>query len=92
MAVYKTYIVTIRVNSNKGRQDLEEIENTDFNSEEDLRRVLCFDEDAPVATEDVKIYELTDFMDTCNNVDSDTPDEEEIDLGVIWIGYVQIKA
>jgi hypothetical protein len=88
--MYETHIILIPTNSNKGRKDLERIENMKFASKEGVRQVLCFDEDAPMETENLLIFTLTDFMDACNNTDSVTPEDEKIDILKMWIGYVQI--
>ena len=88
--MYETHIVLLKIDSNKGRTDLERIENSKFDSIADAVNVLCFDEDAPVAVEDVNIVTLSDFVDACNSTDDDTPEDEIIDIQKNWIGYVQI--
>jgi hypothetical protein len=89
--MYEPRIIIIPVDSNKGREDLEAIENMKFDNREDVERELCFDEDAPMETEKLRIYSLTDFMDACNNSDDDVPRDENINIQEVWIGYIQMK-
>ena len=92
MAKYKTYIVVLEAGANKGREDLEEIEGTKFDSKEGVRRVLCFDEYAPVETEKLRIYTLSEFTEVFNNTDDDTlEDDDKFEIKKLSIGFVQIR-
>jgi len=44
-----------------------------------------------MATEDLSIFDLNDFMDCCNNTDDDTPEDEKIIIIDNWVGYIQLK-
>jgi hypothetical protein len=61
-----------------GRKIAEHIENTLFNTCDDIRRTVKENENGLVA-----IYPITDFMDACNN--------EEINLGEFWVSYAQVN-
>ena len=77
----KTVILVLDVdNFSNGREVVEHLENREFQTLKEI-------EDA--ATEENSglpaffgVYELTDFMDACNN--------EELNIVNIWIGYVRI--
>jgi len=72
MEKYRTIVLMADVNKNEvSRQDLERIENEKFDSTKDLPKGVTF-------------YELTDFMDACNN-------QEISSMEDYWIGFVQIK-
>lgn len=89
---YKTHIVMIGVGKICDRRPLESIEGVKFNSIDEVRNALCYDENDPIAVEDVAIMDMCYFMDSCNNTDDDTPKEDIIDISKNWIGYVEIKA
>jgi len=92
MKNYRTVILAIEVSKmSDGRHTLEMIENEKFDSIEDIQNAICFDENDPMAVEDLAILELTEFMDLCNNTDDDTKEEEKVDISKIWIGYAQLK-
>lgn len=61
-----------------GRKIAENIENTLFNTCDDIRRTVKENENGLV-----EIYPITDFMDSCNN--------EEINLGEFWVSYAQVN-
>lgn len=65
------------------RKTLEHIENQKFDSIEALQNAICFDEDNPMAVEDLSVMTMTDFMDACN--------DQFINLEEVWVGYVQMK-
>ena len=89
---YKTHIVLIPVDKiSDGRTKLEKIENGKFESIEAVENAICFYEDDPIAVEDLEIWNMSDFVDACNNTDEETPDEERMDVFGCWIGYVRIK-
>lgn len=88
---YKTCIVLIPVGSISDRGVLERIQNEKFDDREAVENAICFDEDDPMATEDLSIYDLNDFMDACNNTDDDTPEDERIVITDNWVGYIQLK-
>jgi hypothetical protein len=61
-----------------GRKIAERIENTLFNTCDDIRRTIKENENGLVS-----IYPISDFMDLCNN--------EEINLGEFWVSYAQVN-
>jgi hypothetical protein len=61
-----------------GRKIAERIENTLFNTCDDIRRTIKENENGLV-----EIYPITEFMDSCNN--------EEINLGEFWVSYAQVN-
>lgn len=77
----KTYRPVILVGPvapvNIDRRDFEHIENQKIDSIEEFNKV--FGE----GFFHVTMYELTDFMDLCNN--------QEISLEGVWIGYIQLN-
>lgn len=64
------------------RQELESIANKKFNSVNEIRDSLDF----PVG-----IYNLSEFMDACNDTDDDSDEYESIKLEESWLGYVELK-
>jgi hypothetical protein len=61
-----------------GRKIAEHIENTLFNTPDDILRTVKENENGLVS-----IYPITDFMDACNN--------QEIELDGVWISYAQVN-
>lgn len=71
----KTHIILASVaNSEIERVDLENIEELEFETLEDLQKTL--------KTTDFELYTLSDFVDLWNN--------EEVDPDEYWIGYVNL--
>jgi len=92
MKYYRTVMLIIKTEINScGRHGLEIVENKKFDSIEAIQNVICFDENYPMAVEDLAIIEMTDFVDLCNNTDDDTPEKERIDISKVWIGHVQLN-
>ena len=73
----ETIIVLLEVNKFSGREDLERIEGMDFRSIQEIRGEI----------DGVDCFRLTDFMDACNDSDSDNP---LIDISKNWVGYVNL--
>tara|TARA_Y100000389_G_scaffold148955_1_gene148165 strand:+ start:1952 stop:2188 length:237 start_codon:yes stop_codon:yes gene_type:complete len=63
------------------RQELESITNQKFNSVNEIRDSLDFP---------VDIYNLSEFMDACNDTDDDSY-ELSIKIEESWVGYVEVK-
>jgi hypothetical protein len=63
------------------RQELESIANEKFNSVNEIRDSLNFP---------VDIYNLSEFMDACNDTDDDSH-ELSIKIEESWVGYVEVK-
>jgi len=74
--------------SSSAREELERIENNVYSDKDEIISDLCFNEGNPIATDDVSIVEMTDFMDMCNNTDDDVV---EFNTDNHWVGYVQLK-
>ena len=93
---YKTVILLVPVSKmSDGRKALERIENQKFDSVEGIQNAICFDEDDPMAVEDLSILSMTDYMDNCNDTDDSTKEQDwstNIDLDKNWIGYVQLNS
>ncbi|MGL5691067.1 MAG: hypothetical protein ACRDD8_09625 [Bacteroidales bacterium] len=70
------------------RTDVEKIENRTFETGADLlkeiQQLQYNDEIKITSLDDIKVYELTDYMDACNN--------EEVDTDGTWITYVNLKS
>ena len=85
--MYKTMIITVHVDSfTDGRKLTERIENEMFHSNDELGDRIkeeLGDEAKNWYSDNIIVWELTDFMDACNN--------GELSLNDIWIGYVQLK-
>ena len=77
---YEIKVVTLFTREGE-RRDLENIENQKFNSVDELREI----------NGDICIYSMSDFMDMCNNEDSDFLLENESLLHDRWIGYIQLR-
>ena len=76
---YETMIAMLYVNDHiDGRKVLENIENQRFNTLQELLDV----------SEHISIYSLTDFMDMCNNNDSEL---DELHIQDRWVGYIQLR-
>jgi hypothetical protein len=74
----QTVVILISVDDfSNGRKIAENIENTLFNTPDDILRKVRKGEDGFVA-----IYPITDFMDACNN--------QEIELEGVWVSYAQV--
>jgi hypothetical protein len=74
----QTVVILISVDDfSNGRKIAENIENTLFNTPDDILRKVREKEDGFVA-----IYPITDFMDACNN--------QEIELEGVWVSYAQV--
>jgi hypothetical protein len=74
----QTVVILISVNDfSNGRKIAENIENTLFNTPDDILRKVREKEGGFVA-----IYPITDFMDACNN--------QEIELEGVWVSYAQV--
>ena len=78
----KTYIVLLAVDIFERRRHAELLENENFGGVKDVWDLLQKDIDTELTDADVLIYELTDFMDACNN--------QEIELELWWVTYVNI--
>ena len=78
----KANIVCIPTDYNNGRAIAEAIENQTYRTTTALRIELAekLEVDEGEDTPDVLIYELTDFMDECN--------DQVISLEAYWISYV----
>ena len=83
----RTIIVTIDVEPyDNGRKVMETIENMVF---ENAYKVVEEIKNMPYMSHEqfvkgsVNFYELTDFMDACNN--------EEISLNTVWVGYCFVE-
>ena len=74
-----TVVILISVDDfTNGRKISENIENTLFNTWDDILRKAREKEDGFVA-----IYPISDFMDACNN--------QEIELENFWVSYAQVN-
>lgn len=90
--LFETYVLLLPINSlSDGRGKLESIVNRKFESISAIENSLCFDEFDPMATDDLRIIHLTEFMEWLNNQDDDMPIEERFDPMKYWFGYVQIN-
>jgi hypothetical protein len=89
---YETCIIVIPIDKiSDGRKTLERIQDSEFDSVEDVQNEICFDEDDPIAIEDVKIYSMDYFMDAWNNTDNSVKKKDRLKISENWFGYVQIK-
>lgn len=79
----KTYIVLLAVDVFERRQHAELLEAKKFENVKKIYELLQKDIDDEITEEDVLIYELTDFIDACNN--------QELELELWWVTYVNIK-
>ena len=79
---YLQLVVLIPIASGD-RQPLEHIENQKFDTIEALQNAICFDEDNPMAVEDLMVMTLSEFVDACN--------DQFINLEEMWVGYIQMK-
>lgn len=79
----KTYIILLAIDTFDRRKNAERIENEKFDSIKMLYELLQKDIDDEITDKDVLIFELTDFMDACNN--------EELELSLWWVTYVNIE-
>lgn len=79
----KTYIVLLAVDVFERRQHAELLEAEKFENVKKIYELLQKDIDDEITEEDVLIYELTDFIDACNN--------QELELELWWVTYVNIK-
>ena len=76
---YEKMIALLYVNDHiDGRKVLENIENQKFDSLQDLHDI----------NDGISVYSLTDFMDICNNNDSEC---DELHIQDRWVGYIQLK-
>ena len=92
MEKFETHILLIKPETvSDGRILFEQIENVKYESIEALQNAICYDEDNPVDTEDLKVIPLTEFMDWLNNHDDDLPKKERFNPSKFWFGYVQIR-
>jgi hypothetical protein len=83
---YEIQIITIDVENNReGRQIAETLENLKFDSFTELKNftVTAIGSEEEFNKLNLLTWHLTDFMDICNN--------EEINLDLVWIGYVRMK-
>ena len=80
-----THIIVLGVSKSFDRTTLEKIEGETFNSPDHIRSSIDPDGEAEIG-----IYSLSEFMDACNNTDSEA-EEEAINIGECWIGYVEIE-
>jgi hypothetical protein len=89
---YETHIVLIPVSSlSDGRKKLESIEGEKFDNRTALENALCFDEDDPMATEDLRVIPISEFTEWMNDHDDDMKEEDKFKVGEFWMGYVEIK-
>lgn len=79
----KTYIVLLGVDIFDRNHHAELLENENFGSVKGVWDLLQEDIDTELTDADVLIYELTDFMDACNN--------QEIELELWWLTYVNTE-
>jgi hypothetical protein len=84
----KTMIVLLAVYGfPSGRTILEKIENQIFASVDDLITTILVGNETDERGNDnigkISVFELTHFMDSCNN--------QEINLEQYWIGYINLK-
>ena len=91
MEKFETYILLLGSMSD-GRKALEKIENEKFDGVGEVFNALCFDENDPMATEDLQVIPITEFMDWMNNQDDDMPEDERFNPMKYWFGYVQVKS
>lgn len=71
----ETYIVLADVDSYDRKEFAEFLENSEHESIDTFVKTFC-------PEQDILMYNLTDFMDACNN--------QEIDLNNYWVTYVNI--
>lgn len=79
----KTYIILLAIDTFDRRQHAEWVENGKFDSIKMLYELLQKDIDDEITDKDILIFALTDFMDACNN--------EELELSLWWVTYVNIE-
>ena len=84
----KTIVIVLAVGIGYDRTDLEKIEGNTFESLDAIRDEFL---DATPEAGQIGLYELSEFMDACNDMDSETPEHLKIKLGEVWIGYVNLK-
>jgi len=91
-ATYETCIIVIPTNKmSDGRDALEVIQNSKFESTDAVRNAICYDEFDPIDVSDVYIYSMDSFMDAWNNTDDNIPKKSRLKIIKNWFGYVQIK-
>lgn len=94
----KTFIVLIPTDAmSDGRKVLERIENSTYKSIEEVQNAICFDEHDPIATEDIGIIPISDFMDGWNDCDDTTIEQnwsniiKPENISNYWFGYISVK-
>jgi len=87
MSMERVVIVVVEVGADADiRPTLEGIEDVLFVNEDNVKDFL---RDEGIDSKYVSIYELSEFTELCNNIDSDA--YECINFEEIFIGYVRIK-
>jgi len=81
-----THIIVLGVGESIDRTTLERIQGETFNSPDHARKEID-----PEGKAEIGVYSLSEFMDACNNTDSDAEEELAINIAKCWIGYVEIE-
>lgn len=90
-----TYIVLVKVGAtNLERSDLENASLHVWDSKEHYLNKLCFNEDKPTATEDIRFIPIHEFTEWWNDQDDDTLEDDKMEncLKEDWMGYCIVKA
>lgn len=79
-------VILLAVEGNyDGRKTLESIENTNYESVDDICKA--------VGTDECRVLNMSDFMDLCNNSDPSNENlnkDEIFEVGETWVGYVNL--